>query len=283
MPVDRLKVAALQMVSGDDVGANLRSAENLLRRAADSGAQLAVLPECFSLMAGAEKLRSAAVREANTAVIQSALAQWASQLKIAIVGGTVGIDDGNGKARAAVHLFSADGERLARYDKMHLFDADVGDAQGSYRESDNYAAGNSVIIADVSGVSVGLAVCYDLRFPEMLRVMQERGVDMIAVPAAFTRRTGLAHWLPLLRARAIENQCVVIGANQGGAHGSKRLTSGGSVIVDGWGEVLGEAGFGECCVIADVDLVQQRRWRAAMPVANHRRIKTLLPGDESQA
>lgn len=271
--VDRLRVAALQMVSGDDRDANLVQASRLLEQAAESGAQLAVLPECFALMGGGRQLAAAAEEEADSAPLQDWLAQTAARLQLAIVGGTVGIADGNGKSRAAVCLFDAGGQRVARYDKMHLFDADVADARGSYRESDNYSAGDQVVVAQVAGVNIGLAVCYDLRFPELFRIMQARGMDILTVPAAFTRRTGLAHWLPLIRARAIENQCAVIGANQGGDHTGKRQTSGGSVLVDAWGNVLAEAGFGATCVVADIDLQQQREWRRTMPVQSHRRIQ----------
>src|SRR5690606_23546574 len=146
------------------------------------------------------------------------------------------------------------------YDKLHLFDVEVGDRQGRYCESDTFCPGDpgSISVVDTPAGRLGLAVCYDLRFAELFLTLRERGAELIAVPSAFTRRTGLAHWLPLLRARAIETQCVLIGANQGGQHSATRQTSGGSVIVDGWGRVLAEAGFGATVIVADIDLARQR-------------------------
>ncbi len=287
-------VAALQMVSGSDVAANLTSARRLLAQAVDAGAQLLVLPEAFALFGGGDQ--SALARdEAGTAPrVRDFLAEQAQRYGVWIVSGTIplfaanefaaggkegGADDKkNEKAvrpNAACVLIDNHGNEVARYNKIHLFDVDVGDRQGSYRESDTYSPGDAVVVADTPFGKLGLAVCYDLRFPELFQLMRAQGAEIIALPSAFTRKTGLAHWLPLLRARAIETQCYFIGANQGGMHSAKRHTSGGSVIVDSWGRVCAEIGFGEGVIAAQVDREKIQRERAAMPVQQHRRFKII--------
>jgi nitrilase len=275
LPTDNsriVKVAALQMVSGADVGVNLATAARLVAEAAARGAKLLVLPEAFALFISSEQRQLGAQEAAANPPVRQFLAAQAAQHRVWLVGGTVPLlEKGQTRPHAACWLFDDHGNEVARYDKMHLFDVDVGDKQGSYRESDTFTAGGSVVTVATPFGKLGLAVCYDLRFPELFQLLRQQGAEIIVLPSAFTRRTGLAHWLPLLRARAIETQCYVIGANQGGQHNAKRHTSGGSVIIDGWGEVLSEAGFGECCVIAAIDLEKLHRERAAMPVAQHRR------------
>lgn len=282
MSEQRVQVAALQMVSTDRPEANLAVAARLIAEAADAGAQLLVLPEAFALFISNEQ-RALGAQEAGPAPrVYDFLAEQAARHRVWLVGGTVPyLEPGETRPRATCRVFDASGAEATRYDKLHLFDVDVADGQGSYRESDTFTrgtlgAGSGIAVVDTPFGGLGLAVCYDLRFPELFQVMRARGADIIAVPSAFTRRTGLAHWLPLLRARAIETQCCVIGANQGGQHNARRETSGGSAIVNSWGEVLGEAGFGECCVVAEIDLERQRQERAAMPVQQHRRF-TIAP------
>lgn len=275
-------VAALQMVSGDDIAANLASAARLIARAAADGANLLVLPEAFALF-GAKGQHELGASEAGAQPrVRHFLAEQAARHGVWIVGGTIPLLDTENssakaaqRSRAACLLFDSNGNDVARYDKIHLFDVDVGDRQGSYRESDTYAPGEQVVVADTPFGRVGLAVCYDLRFAELFQLMRERDAEIIALPSAFTRKTGLAHWLPLLRARAIETQCYVVGANQGGIHSAKRQTSGGSAIIDSWGTVCAEAGFGECVITAVVDREKMQRERAAMPVAQHRRFKII--------
>lgn len=285
MSENRVRVAALQMVSSADTNANLVAAARLIERAARGGARLAVLPEAFALFISNEQ-RELGAREAGArASVHAFLSEQAARHGIWLVGGTVPyLEAGEQRPRAACRVFDDRGAEVARYDKLHLFDVDVADGQGSYRESDTFARGSTaadggVVVVDTPFGGLGLAVCYDLRFAELFQLLRARGADFIAVPSAFTRRTGLAHWLPLLRARAIETQCCVIGANQGGQHNAKRQTSGGSAIVDSWGEVRGEAGFGEACVIAEIDLERQRSERAAMPVQQHRRFR-IVTADE---
>lgn len=276
------RVAAIQMVSGIDLETNLNAAARLVERAAKDGAQLIVLPETFALFLAAEQ-RALGVREAGAAArVRPFLAALAALHRVWLVGGTVPIVDADDlRPRAACLVFDASGAEVARYDKLHLFDVEVGDKQGRYCESDTFCPGATarISVVDTPFGKLGLTVCYDLRFAELYQALRDRGADIIAVPSAFTLRTGLAHWLPLLRARAIETQTFLIGANQGGAHSEKRQTSGGSAIVSSWGEVLGEAGFGEAVVFADIDLAQMRRERAAMPVASHRRFDVLAKAD----
>lgn len=267
-----LRVAAIQMISGNDLTSNLAAAKALIHSAAQSAAQLVVLPETFSLFRASGQLELAQQEASDKAQVLPLLKSLAKHYQLWIVAGSIPVlsDDGSRVYSACIVLDDQGAER-ARYHKIHLFDADVADQQGSYRESDTFAAGDRVVIADTPWGRLGLAICYDIRFPELFRAMLDQGVDMIAVPAAFTLTTGEAHWLPLLRARAIENQCAVIGANQGGQHSSKRSSSGGSVIIDSWGTVLAEAGRGETVVCADLDLATQQTQRTSMPAAQHRR------------
>lgn len=269
-------IAAVQMVSGPEIETNLARAADLIARAADNGAQLIVLPEAFALFLGGEQ-RELGAREAGAQPrVRHFLAEQAARYKAWIVGGTIPLlEKDTQPPRAACLVFDSNGNEAARYDKMHLFDVDVGDKQGSYRESDTYAHGNGVVTVATPFGRLGLAVCYDLRFAELFQLLRDDGAEIIALPSAFTRKTGLAHWLPLLRARAIETQCYIIGANQGGMHSKKRQTSGGSVIIDSWGEVLAEVGFGECIITATIDREKIQRERAAMPVAQHRRFKII--------
>ena len=272
--VDQARVAAIQMVSGADLETNLQTAAKLIERAAKDGAQLLVLPETFALFLSSEQ-RELGRREAGAAArIRPFLGEIAARYGIWIVGGTLPIVDADDpRPRAASIVFDDTGAEVARYDKLHLFDVDVSDKQGRYCESDTFRPGaiERVKIVPTPFGKLGLSVCYDLRFAELFQTLRDQGAEIFAVPSAFTLHTGLAHWLPLLRARAIETQSFMIGANQGGEHSAKRQTSGGSVIISSWGEVLAEVKLGEAVVIATIDLAKMRQERAAMPVAQHRR------------
>ena len=266
-----VKLAAIQMVSGTELATNLRMAEALLAEAAAAGAKLVVLPENFALFAS-KNISALAASEAVDESLQRFLSTVARRYQLIVVGGTIPIPAVDGRMYATSFVYARNGDCLGHYRKIHLFDAEVGDSQGRYCESDSYAPGDTVVVLDTAIGKLGIGVCYDLRFPELFRAMLDLGVNIIALPSAFTRSTGWAHWLPLLRARAIENQCVVVAANQGGIHDEKRQTSGGSVIVDSWGRVLAEAGLGACTVIADYDAEEQAALRKRMPVAQHRRL-----------
>jgi len=267
------KVAALQMCSGPEVSANLREARELLAVAAGEGARLAVLPENFALMGRNEHDKLAVAEVDGKGPIQDFIAAEAARLGLWIVGGTVPLA-GPDPARVwpACLVYDASGRRVARYDKIHLFDVDLPDSDESYRESDTLLAGNQVQVIDSPPGRLGLAVCYDLRFPEMFRALVDAGAEIIALPAAFTATTGAAHWEPLLRARAIENQCFMIGAAQSGHHASGRQTWGHSMIVDPWGRVVLSArdqAFGS--VVADIELERLAQVRQQFPSLRHRR------------
>jgi nitrilase len=266
-------VAAIQMVSSADLDTNLAQAEQLLADAAARGAKLIVLPEVFAMFSSAKQREIAEQEASDSPRIQNWLADIARRYQVWIVAGTIPLlVDGEARRVAAASLvYDEKGVQRARYDKIHLFDVDVADGQGSYRESDSFVPGSKPLTVDTPFGRLGVAVCYDIRFPELFRVMLDEGMEILAVPAAFTLHTGEAHWLPLLKARAIENQIYVIGANQGGEHTPKRKTSGGSVIIDAWGEVLAEAARGEAVVCADIELEKLQTIRKNMPIAMHRR------------
>lgn len=273
-PKNRSQVAAIQMVSGSDLTANLQSASGLLADAAGRGARLAVLPENFGYF-GLDALHEVGAGEQTAAgPLRSFLRDQARKLGIWIIGGTIPIaSKGAGKLRAACLVVDPEGMETARYDKMHLFDVDVADAQQAYRESADFCSGSESVCTGTPAGSTGLAVCYDLRFPELFRTLAMRGCETIVVPAAFTATTGAAHWSVLMRARAIENACWVIGAGQGGAHSGSRQTWGHSMIVDPWGGVMAEAGQGEAVITAEIDLDKVTRLRTQMPVLQHMKFR----------
>lgn len=272
----RHQLAAIQMCSGPDPEVNWSEAERQLRRAAAAGATLAVLPENFAVFDAAQ-YRAFAVRLPEWLQRLGALAR---ELDIWIVAGTLPAaqrPDGStvpeGRVRTACHVIDSDGEVVARYDKIHLFDVDVADAQGSYRESATFEPGDLPVCVDTPVGRLGLTVCYDLRFPELFRALADAGAEIITVPAAFTQLTGAAHWQVLLRARAIENQVYVIGAAQGGVHSATRTTFGHSQIIDPWGRVLAEcAAEGPAVIVAPRDEQEQLSLQNRMPVRKHRRI-----------
>ncbi|MFO2464994.1 carbon-nitrogen hydrolase family protein [Pseudomonas sp. 15FMM2] len=266
--------AVIQMVSQSDVLANLVQARRLLERAAANGAQLAVLPENFAAM-GRRDVADIGVAEAlGEGPILPWLKQTACDLNLWIVAGTLPLpplDQPRAKANACSLLIDAQGQTVARYDKLHLFDVDVADARGRYRESDDYAYGAQVVVADTPVGRVGLTVCYDLRFPELYSELRAAGAELITAPSAFTAVTGAAHWDVLIRARAIETQCYVLAAAQGGVHPGPRETYGHGAIIDPWGRVLAHQDQGEAVLLAARDSIEQASIRARMPVANHRR------------
>ena len=219
-----MTVAVIQMVSGEDIATNLVHARRLLEQAADEGARLAVLPENFAAMGKINPANIAALEAQQQGPILSWLAQTARELGLWIVGGTLPlmpVGQMAGKPCASSLVFNEFGECVARYDKLHLFDAAVGDQQGSYKESERYARGQTCTVIDTPVGRLGLTICYDLRFPELYSALRDAGAELISVPSAFTALTGAAHWQVLLRARAIETQCVLLAANQGGEHGAE--------------------------------------------------------------
>jgi predicted amidohydrolase len=257
-----MRAAAVQLNSQDDKDRNLEVAERLVRDAAADGADLVALPEKWNvlgepevLIGGAEPLEGPTITAARS---------WASELGINLVAGSV-VErvEGQEKLSNTSVLIGPDGEIEATYRKIHMFDVDVGGVE--YRESDTEEPGNEIVVADAGGVPVGMTVCYDVRFPELYRILAVRGARVITVPAAFTLHTGKDHWELLMRARAVENQVFVVAPGQFGQAPPKYHSYGRSMIVDPWGVVLATAPDEECFVAADLDFELQDQVRAKLP------------------
>lgn len=271
-------VAAIQMVSTRDIDDNLDQAALLLARAAEQGARVAVLPENFAVLDTANMPVHGGREVTAEGPIRRFLAEQARKHGLWIVGGSLPIaarPDGSPiqhRVRASCVVVNDNGEEVARYDKIHLFDAMVEDSQGQYRESDTFEPGEALVTVDTPVGRLGLSICYDLRFPELFRQLRERDVDWITLPSAFTWHTGDAHWHPLVRARAIENQVWMVAPGQGGQNSERRRTYGHSMIVDPWGKVVKELVEGAGVVMADLDGEYLQEVRTRMPVWTHRRL-----------
>ncbi len=269
------KVAVAQMLAGEDLEANLQQAGLLAEEAVEQSADMLLLPENFAML-DSKALITLAKTEQESGKIQKFIANLAKRYGLWIIAGSVPLlctetDTSEEKVYASCLVYDSQGELQARYDKIHLFDVDVADAHSSYRESDFIQRGEDLVVAATPFGNIGLSICYDLRFPEQFQKLRQMGAEVLTVPSAFTYVTGKAHWEVLLRSRAIENQCYVLAANQGGQHNESRQSWGHSMIVDPWGEILAEreqAGPG--LVVADVDLNLLNEKRKAMPVQQHR-------------
>jgi len=273
------QVAAIQMASGPQPQANLLEAKRLLQEAADKGARLAVLPENFAFMGMREPdiLEIAEIPDGK-GPLQAFLAEQARRLGIWIVGGTVPLaTEAGGRVRSACLVYDDQGQQVARYDKIHLFDVCLPDSTEAYTESSVFERGDAVVALDTPVGRMGLAVCYDLRFPELFRALLDQGVEWVALPAAFTAQTGQAHWEVLLRARAIENQFYMLSAAQGGFHVNGRETWGHSALVDPWGRVVQQLGRNPGVLLAELDHAQVERIRSVFPAVSHRRLP--CPGE----
>lgn len=260
-------LAAIQMVSQEDVAANRARAAELIARAADGGARLLALPEYFPLMSARDDDKLALREQDGVGEVQDFLRELARRHQVWIAAGTIALfgQDAD-KLRNSLLLYDDKGERVARYDKIHLFGFDDGEER--FDEARLIEAGDQVVCVDTPLGRIGLAVCYDLRFPELFRSM--RGVDVIILPAAFTWRTGQAHWEVLLRARAIENQCYVLAAAQGGVHAGGRKTWGQSLVCDAWGRVLAQCESGEGIASARFERSHLEAVRRCLPALQHR-------------
>ncbi|HLF96997.1 MAG TPA: carbon-nitrogen hydrolase family protein [Methylococcaceae bacterium] len=261
------------MASSPNVGANLLEAGKLVSRAAAAGAELVVLPENFAFMGLKDTDKLAHAEPEGSGPIQEFLSREAERHGVWLVGGTLPIEASQpGKVRAACVIFDAHGQVAGRYDKIHLFDVNVPGSEEQYRESETIECGSTPLVMDTPFGRLGVAICYDLRFPELFREMAEEGMDILAVPAAFTARTGAAHWEILVRARAVENLCHVVASNQGGFHLNGRETYGRSMIVGPWGDTLSCLPTGAGFACAEVDLDKMLRLRQSFPVLGHRRL-----------
>jgi len=271
--VTTVRVAAVQMTSGVDVAANLATAAESIEGAAAAGARLVVLPENFAAMGRDEADRVALAEPDGDGPLQAFLAATAARCGVWLVGGTVPIiGDGPSRPYAAALVFADDGRRMARYDKMHLFDVAIPGSGERYGESRYTQAGSTPALVDTPWGGLLVAVCYDLRFPELFRHFPAARQRIIALPAAFTAPTGAAHWATLVRARAIENLCFVIAAAQTGRHENGRRTHGHSMIVSPWGRVIVEAGDAPGFIVGDLDPAVQDRLRSRFPALEHRRL-----------
>ncbi|MGB5179088.1 MAG: carbon-nitrogen hydrolase family protein [Gammaproteobacteria bacterium] len=268
--------ACIQMASGPNIGANLLEAERLIAEAVSQQARLLVLPENFALMGNTEYDKVKHREVAGSGPIQTFLAEQAARHGIWLVGGTVPLvaSDEN-KVRATCLVFNDKGELAARYDKIHLFDVQIIDSAEQYTESETIEPGDTVVVVDTPFGRIGVAVCYDLRFPELFRQQLEAGMEILVLPSAFTAITGRAHWEVLVRARAIENLCYVIAPDQGGYHMSGRETYGHSMIVDPWGNVLNSLARGPGVVCASIELGILNSARRNFPSIEHRRLQCL--------
>ena len=267
------KVAAIQMTSGHVVADNLAVAADLLLEAKESGAEIACLPEnfCFIGLKDADKLSVA--EPDGDGPVQSFLSATAARLEMWILGGTIVLrGDTDRRVANTSLLIDADGKRVARYDKIHLFDVTIPGRNEQYLESRHVMPGGTTVVADTPVGRLGMSVCYDMRFPEMYRDLVSQGAQWLAMPAAFTVPTGRAHWETLLRARAIENLCYVVAPAQWGTHSSGRETYGDSIIIDYWGQVLSRLTKGCGVITADIDLEAQRESRLRFPALDNRRL-----------
>ncbi|HEU5339256.1 MAG TPA: carbon-nitrogen hydrolase family protein [Sulfuricaulis sp.] len=266
-------VAAVQMSSGPKVPENLEAAGKLIAAAAADGAELLVLPENFALMPMSDADRLTNAEPYGKGPIQDFLAAQSRQHKVWLVGGTFPLlTKTKDKLRSACLVYNDRGERVAHYDKIHLFDVELDNGE-KYQESNSFEAGRDVVVTDTPHGKLGLAVCYDLRFPELFRRLLELGAEIFAVPSAFTAHTGKAHWEVLVRARAIENLVYVIAAAQTGRHANGRETFGDSLIVNPWGEVLARRADGPGHVLAEFDREHLNNVRNGLPSIRHRRLQ----------
>lgn len=262
-----VKIAGIQMASSPSVSANLSEAERLVEKAAEQGAKLIALPEYFAIMGVKDTDKIAAREHENAGQIQRFLSNQAKKHGVWLIGGSIPLVTANpNKVRNACLVYNDKGEKVARYDKMHLFGMDLGNEH--YHEENTIEAGNQVVTVDSPFGKIGLSICYDLRFPELYRAMGK--VDIIVIPSAFTDTTGKAHWESLIRARAIENQAYVLAPAQGGYHLSGRETHGNSMIVDPWGVILDRLPRGSGVVIANINASYQAGLRKSLPALEHR-------------
>jgi predicted amidohydrolase len=260
---DRLRVACVQLNSGTDKAENLEKAERLVVRAASTGADVVLLPEKWNAIGSAETLRANAEPLEGGPTVE-AMAGWARQHGITLVGGSITeIREGREKLSNTCPVFDPSGDLVAVYRKIHMFDVEVGGHV--YRESEAEEPGEETSVCAAEGWRVGLTVCYDLRFPELYRILALEGAELITVPAAFTLYTGKDHWELLLRARAVENQCYVAAANEWGVHEGGKASYGRSTIVDPWGVVLAQAADEDTIVAAELDRAHMERIRSSLP------------------
>jgi predicted amidohydrolase len=277
MSANGFKAAMIQMRSGLKPGANIDDAARLIGEAKAAGADYVLTPEMTNILAAKREQLFAAVVEEEADASLATLRELARELGIYVHIGSLAIKISPDRAANRSFLIDPKGEIAARYDKIHMFDVDLADGE-SYRESRNYRPGELAVLANLPWGRLGLTVCYDLRFPALYRALAEAGATMLAIPSAFTKQTGEAHWHVLMRARAIENGCFVFAAAQGGKHENGRETFGHSLIVDPWGRIIAEGGTEPGVVMAEIDPEEVAKARARIPSLQHgRRFEIVEP------
>lgn len=267
-----MRVGIVQVCATDDLQGNLASAEKGIREAVERGSEFVALPENFAYMRREGQPFPCA--QGPDGEILQALAGWAREHRIWLLGGSLPESiEGEDRVYNTSVLFSPEGREAARYRKIHLFDVALGpNGEDSYRESAHFAPGERVVSCETPFGVVGLSICYDLRFPELYRILVDRGARWITVPSAFARETGKDHWEVLLRARAIESQAFVLAPAQCGHHSPDRASYGRSMIIDPWGLVIAQAGDEPCVLVADCRQEDLERVRGAIPALSHRRL-----------
>lgn len=265
------KIAAIQMSSSQYIPENLQTAATLVQEAANKGCDLCVLPEMFATLGLPEDQKESAKEKLGNGPIQDFLAELARKNKIWIVGGTIPLAIENSrKVYAGCLVYNEQGKRVGHYNKIHLFDAHVQRGSEIYQESKSTAPGDKIVVVDTPFGKLGIVVCYDIRFPELFYAMHLKKVELIAVPCAFTVKTGEAHWEILMRSQAIQNFSYIIAAAQWGTHPNGRLTYGHSMIVEPWGHVIAELADGVGVITADIDLNYLHQIREDFPVLQHK-------------
>jgi len=269
-----VNLAVIQLISTPDVDQNINQIKQqlkVLRADCAEDEMLVVLPECCLMFGRSEAVIKTFAEPIGEGAMQTALAALALEFNVYLVAGTIPLQADDGRSLAASLLIDPQGKILAQYNKIHLFDVDVADGIGSYRESDNTQPGQHVSVIDTPFGKIGMAVCYDLRFSGLFRAMRHAGADIFVLPSAFTKITGQAHWELLLRARAIENQCYMVASNQGGTHANGRETWGHSMIINPWGEITASLAAGIGAVSSPLDREMQRAIQQKMPMIEQER------------
>ncbi|WP_215399417.1 carbon-nitrogen hydrolase family protein [Rheinheimera oceanensis] len=275
------RVSAIQLTSTPDPAQNLAQVALYLQQLADTYtdglAHLVALPECFAVFGGRDGLQLQYQAPLGQGVIQQGCSALAKQFGVYLLAGSLPTSSPQPQRFSASSiLFAPDGSIVADYQKMHLFDVEVSDSTGSYRESASTYPGQKITLVELAELKLGLTICYDVRFAGLAQALASKGMNLLTVPSAFTKVTGEAHWHTLLRARAIENQCFVLAPNQTGVHANGRETYGHSLIIDPWGRVLADAGTATGWVSAKIDLTDVVQLRQSMPLAQHNRFNSEL-------
>ncbi len=270
------RLACVQLNAGTEIEPNLEAASILVKSAVVEDAQLISLPECVSLIEPDREILQKKCEVENDSVALQFFKYLAAEYRVWLHVGSIAVLNDAGQISNCTFLLGPDGKTEARYNKIHMFDVDLGAAE-VYRESDTYTPGSTATIADLPWGQLGLTICYDLRFPLLYNLLAQSGADLIAVPSAFTQKTGRAHWHVLLRARSIETGCWIFAAAQCGSHANGRKTYGHSLIVNPWGEIVADAGEEPGFIIADIDVSEVESARQSIPVLTNSRTLTTIP------